>query len=217
MPARYPYTTAPGYVAQIIAALRGSFPAQLNPATLRKLGVAPSNESSTLAMLRYLGFIDSTGNRTARAAALMGLSDEQGFGGAFAALLEDCYRELFEIRGDNAWNLPLDELVTYFSQADGTSPKVARLQARTFQALAQAAGRYPLAPEPAAPRQIRLATGAAPEPAARSAGRAHPRRQPARGINLTLHLDLHLPPGADQATYDRIFRAIREQLLQNGE
>lgn len=218
MPANYPYITAPSYLTQLISALRLSFPAQLTADTLRKMGIAPKNESSTISTLRYLGLLDAAGSRTRAAETLFSLANDAAFADALADLVRKAYRELFEIRGPGAWRLPAEDLGTYFSQTDGTSPKVARLQVKTFQILAQAAG------------QLASAEGAAPRPATPPAratrsdkgaalklvnGESAPRRKASGGMNLTLHIELHLPDSADQQTYDRIFRAIREQLLKD--
>lgn len=36
---------------------------------------------------------------------------------------------------------------------------------------------------------------------------------PKRDFGLTVRVEVNLPPAADQETYDRIFRSIRENLL----
>ncbi|MCE5258107.1 MAG: DUF5343 domain-containing protein, partial [Chloroflexi bacterium] len=217
--ASHPYITAPSYLTQLIAALRDSFPPQLSAATLKKLGIAPNNESSTISTLKRLGLLDAAGMRTPRAEALFGIADDSAFAAAFADLVRDAYRDLFEIRGENAWSLASDELATYF-QAAGASPKVAGLQVKTFRILAEAAGR-PAFAETGAARQLTLPRGRPADkskaalPARSAAGEPSRRGSASRSANLTLHIDLHLPDNADQETYDRIFRSIREQLLRD--
>ncbi|MHB9032581.1 MAG: DUF5343 domain-containing protein [Anaerolineae bacterium] len=217
MSASYPYITAPSYLTQLIAALRSSFPAQLSADILRKMGIAPKNESSTISALRYLGLLDASGSRTRAAETLFSLGDDAAFSAALGELVRKAYRELFEIRGPGAWRLSAEDLATYFSQTDGTSPKVARLQVKTFQILAQAAGQLPAAESPAPRQAAAQARGWRSDKGAAIKvvnGDSPARRRASGGMNLTLHIDLHLPPGADQETYDRIFRAVREQLLK---
>jgi len=214
MPASYPYITAPSYLRQLIVTLRGSFPPQLSTATLKKLGIAPNNESSTISTLKRLGLLDSLGMRTPRAESVFSIPDDQAFAAAFGDVVRDAYRDLFEIRGENAWSLSSEELETFF-QATGTSPKVAGLQVKTFRILAEAAGH----PAPSAmlkPPRSRPAEkpGPAVQPRLNLNEPLVKRSSSRRGLNLTLHIDLHLPANASQETYDRIFRSIREQLLK---
>ena len=53
---------------------------------------------------------------------------------------EAAYSELFNLHGDATWELPLDDLISFFRASDQTSDIVGRRQASTFQALASLAG-----------------------------------------------------------------------------
>jgi hypothetical protein len=123
------------------------------------------------------------------------------------------------LHGDTAWELPFDSLISFFRNTDQTSDVVGRRQASTFQALAGLAG-HGEAPSPPKPKQAK-------EPKAKTTksnqGKAEAPVVPAaappagngtqRDVGLTVRIEVNLPPAADQETYDRIFRSIRENLL----
>jgi len=190
-----------------VQALRSNFPAQLSSETLKKLGIAPRNECATLSIIRNLGFIDDTGRRTAQAAALFQMTSESAFQAGLAAHLMSHYRDLFEIRGEHAWSLPTSDLATYFAQADGTSAKVSRLQARTFQVLAETAGRLsgdaprnntePYTPPPGEP---------APVPANEALTLT-------RTGGVHVHIHITLPADANPCAQQELLQNIRETLI----
>jgi hypothetical protein len=134
-------------------------------------------------------------------------------------MVKAAYTELFNLHGDTAWELPFGSLISFFRNTDQTSDVVGRRQASTFQALAGLAG-HGEAPSPPKPKQAK-------EPKAKTTksnqGKAEPPVVPAavppagngtqRDVGLTVRIEVNLPPAADQETYDRIFRSIRENLL----
>jgi len=91
---------------------------------------------------------------------------------------------------------------------------VGRLQAATFQLLASFAGHGSVS-APAAPKP-----STKPKPAKRKADKSTLGNNQSqfgngytRDIGLTVRIEVNLPPTGDQETYDRIFRSIRENLL----
>lgn len=128
---------------------------------------------------------------------------------------------MFALHGDGAWELDTDQLIGFFRGADQTSDVVGRRQASTFQALASFAGHGEVA-APAKPgkpkepkaKQVKPANGKAakvavqPDSGAGAGGNVQP-----RDVGLTVRIEVNLPAVADQETYDRIFRSIRENLL----
>jgi len=55
---KYPYVPSAGPLLRTVEHLRRSFPKEVTADTLRKLGVAPKNESYVINVLRFLGVID---------------------------------------------------------------------------------------------------------------------------------------------------------------
>ena len=60
----HPYIPSAGMIVQTFAQLRKMFPPRVDAETLRKLSLAPKNESMVINVLRLLGFIDDEGKNT---------------------------------------------------------------------------------------------------------------------------------------------------------
>ena len=60
---KHPYAS-PGAVTAAVAQFRRSLPAKVSADTLRKLSIAPNNESYVINTLRFIGAIDPEGNKT---------------------------------------------------------------------------------------------------------------------------------------------------------
>lgn len=221
MAEKHPYAS-PGSIAATIVQLRKSFPAKVTAETLKKLGIAPQNESYIINVLRFIGAIDADGNKTDTSTTAFSKHNDEDFHKAFEAMIKPAYSELFSLHNDGAWTLATDDLISFFRTSDQTSDVVGRRQASTFQALAALAGYG----EPAVPKasgKPREAKPKAAKPkAVKGAGNGAPVYERAPGGNgsnghqpmaLTVRVEVNLPAGGDQETYDRIFRSIRENLL----
>jgi hypothetical protein len=216
---KHPYAS-PGAITGAVNQFRKTFPATVNADTLRKLGIAPQNESYVINTLRYIGVIDGEGNRTQKATAAFNQHEDTEFQNDFGGMVKDSYKELFEIYGDSSWEQSFDKLIAFFRNADQTSDVVGRRQASTFQALAALAGHgeVPAPPKPKA-GSSKTKTEKTTRPAKQQhdvnlgAGAQSGSGTPQRDVGLTVRVEVNLPPAADQETYDRIFRSIRENLL----
>ena len=60
---KYPYVASAGPLVKAVSHLRKSFPKEVTADTLRKLGVAPKNESYVINVLRFLGVVDEEGKK----------------------------------------------------------------------------------------------------------------------------------------------------------
>jgi len=212
---KHPYSPGPGGISAAITQFRKSFPKTVNAETLKQLGIAPSNESYVINVLRYVVAIDAEGKRTEKAELVFSKHTDEDFQKAFEEMVKESYADLFALHRDSAWGLPTDKLIAFFRSTDKTTDLVGRLQATTFQLLAGFAG-HGSVPESAPPRTSRVKaakagkdTGTSRTPALpASGGEGAP-----RGVGLTVRIEVNLPPQGDQETYDRIFRSIRENLL----
>jgi hypothetical protein len=231
---KHPYMSGSGGVTQLVAQLRKAFPATVTADTLKKLGIAPQNETYVLNIVKFIGVLDSENKKTAAASPVFNKHDDTEFQQEFAKLVVDPYHELFDLHGEDAWTLSLDKLISFFRNHDGTSDIVGKRQASTFQTLARISGKLndgaatvvkspssnggakiakKLAPvkklvSPVAAPLAVPATGLAPVQPAVQANTGG-----AGGVGLTVRIEINLPPGGDQATYDAIFKSIRENLL----
>ena len=216
MTEKHPYISGTGALTKAFAQFRKSLPVTINGATLKKLGLAPNNESYLLNTLRFVGVIGEDGQRTEQAVKVFTTHDDAAFGQAFEPMVKAGYAALFELQGDHAWELNKQELVTFFRSTDASTALVGERQAGTFLALAAMAGHG----EAKQPR-------AASKPAASPNGKraTPPKRETpteqsipdgkltAERVGLTVRLEVNLPATNDQDVYDKIFRSIRVNLI----
>jgi Family of unknown function (DUF5343) len=218
MAGKYPYVASAGPVVKAISHLRKSFPKEVTADTLRKLGVAPKNESYVINVLRFLSVIDEEGKKVDENAKAFNHHQDGAFAEAFAKLVHNAYEELFELHGDAAWKLDRSTLTQFFRTTDRSSDVVGTRQAGTFLALAALCGHA----EVPAPR---VATAKKPNERANKLSNSKPQQKVEKNvridaentqrdsIGLTVRIEVNLPASGDQETYDRIFQSIRKNLL----
>lgn len=225
MATTHPYIGGSGAIIQAVNHLRRSFPSTVTADTLKKLGIAPKNESYLINILRFLGTIDEEGKRTEEAAKVFNVHEDAGFQKAFGAIVKNAYVDLFALHGEATWGLDADALITFFRQADQSSGIVGGRQASTFRTLAALAGHG----DAATPRpRTSSATGKGDAKPAKKFGKKVP--QPAKvelpvskavrdgefsnsRLGLTVRIEINLPTDATQDTYDKIFQSLRKNLI----
>jgi hypothetical protein len=213
---KHPYAS-PGAITGAVNQFRRTFPPTVNADTLRKLSIAPQNESYVINTLRYVGILDEEGSKTAKATAAFNQHDDAKFQTAFGDMVKDAYKELFDLHGEASWELSFDSLISFFRNADQTSDVVGRRQASTFQALAALAGHGEMpAPQKQKSKDPKAKNGKPVKAPKEPESQVKIRQSfdgSQRDVGLTVRIEVNLPPAADQETYDRIFRSIRENLL----
>lgn len=218
---KHPYMSGSAGLVQGVNHLRKSFPAQVTAETLKKLGIAPNNETYVINILRFIKVLDDEGKKTQKASAVFTKHNDEDFQKGLSEMVEGAYSDLFSLHGKDSWSLSTDKLISYFRGADHTSAIVGQRQAGTFQALAALCGYGEVPPQKASPpaRRVDAKTkpkkGAkAPKPAPADLNLAEEGdRRSSRDMGLTVRIEINLPVAADQETYDRIFKSIRENLL----
>jgi hypothetical protein len=165
------------------------------------------------------------GARTEKAQKTFTLHDGSSFAKAFSDVVKSAYADLFKLHGEDAWILDNAKLITYFRQTDQSSEVVGTRQANTFRALATYASQA-VAP-PAAPK---VKTKPTPDGKPKPRTTARPTGEPGKtqrdsprsrgegslteqNVGLTVRIEINLPATGDQDTYDKIFKSIRENLL----
>src|SRR5206468_121818 len=103
-----------GGLVQVVNHLRKSFPAEVSAETLKKLGIAPNNETYIINILRFLGVIDVDGKKTTKAASVFSKHDDGEFQKGFSELIESAYKDLFALHGKDTWTLAGDKLISFF-------------------------------------------------------------------------------------------------------
>lgn len=223
----YPYVPSGGIIQQAIDQFKKALPSKVDAATLKKLGVAPSNEGYVINTLKFLGLVDSDNSRTDDGVALFATHGD-AFAPALEAIVREKYNALFELRGDEAWRLDRDALISFFRQTDKTSATVGARQALTFVALASMSGKREAATRPAPTSSPKPRAAAKPKVAA-----TKPSESPSvvvkdtkgamgqdyhsSDVALTVRIEINLPANGSQATYDNIFKSIRQNLLKQDD
>jgi hypothetical protein len=223
--ATHPYISGPGNVAQMVTQLRKSFPGTITSETVKKLGLAPNNESYVINVLQFVGVIDSEGKKTPEASKAFSHHKDDDFSAHFGALVQKAYSSLFELHGNDAWNLDSDELITFFRQSDQTSATIGGRQAATFKVLAGLSGhgdvpepkskkstKAAAAPKAAKAKEVKKAKPPAQSDSIPSTG-MHPKHTDGNGFGLTVRVEINLPADGTKETYDNIFKSIKENLL----
>lgn len=228
---KHPYMSGTAGIMQVAAHFRKSFPAQVSAETLKKLAIAPNNESYVLNILRFLGVLEIDGSKTSTAASVFNQHEDTAFQEGFGKLVKNSYADLFSLHGDDAWTLPVNKLISFFRNSDHTSAIVGQRQASTFQALAVLSGKTDgtapktvaaKASQPKTPKKVpnspKPQSLVVPDKGTKSSPLAaaainNPGAGNGADVGLTVRIEINLPASGDQETYDRIFKSIRENLL----
>lgn len=217
---KHPYMSGGGALLKAIQHLRRSLPGTIDSSVLKKLGLAPKNESYLISILQFIGVISEDGAPTTEARAIFTQHDDSVFAKKFSEMVKKAYVDLFKLHGDKAWTLEQASLVTYFRQTDQTSTVVGTRQATTFQALAAISGysETPITRGSTTRKEKVVKTQPKPsikqredKSAASSSYGLTTIGQ--RDFGLTVRIEINLPASGDQETYDRIFKSIRENLI----
>ncbi len=221
MATSHPYISGAGNIAQIIKALRSNFPAKVTSDTVKKLGIAPKNESYVINALQFLGIINEEGNKTEKGKVLA-IHKEEDFGKGFEGLIRDAYKDLFELHGDKVWEMDGDALVHYFRQSDQTSDAIGQRQAKVFQTFAAIAGHGEVTSTPKASGKKKGSPAASikkigkskltpptDEPGKNDSNGAGGRRD----FSMTVRIEINLPTNGTLETYDNIFKSIKANLI----
>jgi hypothetical protein len=222
---KHPYISGSGALVQVLDYLRKSFPTTFTSETLKKLSLAPANESYILNILRFLRFIGEGDARTDLAQSIFTLHADPEFQKALSEAIQSAYSDLFSLHHEATWTLADDKLIGYFRQTDKTSEIVGTRQASTFRTLSTYSGHVPPAttnknaqtkaktPGHKAPKVAKSATlkntGSVP-PAVPPVLQTESR---SRDFGLTVRIEINLPATGDQDTYDKIFKSIKENFL----
>jgi len=214
---KHPYTLGSTGLIQVIQQLRKAFPPAVTAETLKKLGIAPNNESYVINTLKFLRVIDDDGNKIKEAASVFAQHDDTEFAAELGKLVSSAYSELFSLHGEASWTLEQSKLISFFRGSDQSSADVGKRQAITFQALARLSGHENniASPKPNAPKSVKPQI----KKVAPVVAEKHEQKldvdggKKYRDIGLTVRIEINLPAVADQETYDMIFKSIRENFI----
>ena len=217
---KHPYISGTGGIVKAVQQFRNSLPGKIDASVLKKLGIAPKNESYLINILKFLKVIDDQGAPTAEARSTFSQHDDAAFAKKLGEMMKSAYTDLFSLHGEKTWALDANALITYFRQSDQSSAVVGGRQASTFQTLAAFAGHGEVpSAKPATPQKVKATTTkgksktASITPAKSTPPEGTGTRSGQKDLGLTVRIEINLPAAGDQETYDRIFRSIKENLL----
>ncbi len=195
-------------------------PPVINAKTLRKLSLASNNESYLINILNFLRIVGDDDKPTKEASTIFNAHPDDKFREKFSSLVSKAYNDLFDTHGQSAWELNLDELISYFREADQSTATVGRLQARTFQILSDLCG-HANATQPISSVVLAKKKGSRAKAKAATHKSSIPKKQGKVGagnvsvndFGLTVRIEINLPVSDDKKTYDNIFKSIRENLI----
>lgn len=225
---KHPAVTTMTGLTQVLDQLKRTFPVTLNADVLKRLSLAPSNEGVVINSIRFLGLIDEENRRTELGHRVFTLHDEKEFQREFSKIIQNAYKDLFSYFGDATWDLEDARLITFFRQTDQSSELVGKRQARTFKTLASYAGKSDefvqsrsSGNRASTTSQTRKKTSPSlpidANPTFQANETANIQTHSDRNVGLTVRIEINLPVAEDQETYDKIFRSIRENLLNDPE
>ena len=216
----HPYISGFANIAAIIDQLRKSFPQTVDSSTIKKLGIAPKNESYVINCLQFLSIIDEDGKKTEEAGRVFSLHKDNDFQAAFSKMVEKAYHELHELHGDEMWSLSKPDLVTFFRSSDQTSDAIGNRQAGVFQVLANKSGKLEVEQKNVIPKKIKQPTTKKKEKPTNKTGRdATAEETPAtspKEFGFSIKVEINLPSDASAETYDNIFKSLRKNILDAG-
>ncbi len=220
----YPYVPSAGILIQPFTQFRKSFPKKVDAETLKRLGIAPSNEGYVIQNLKFLNLINKEGEQTNIGVDLFTTHGDAEFSAKLEPVLRQAYGDLFELRGPDAWTLDRGALITFFRGTDKTSEIVGGRQANAFSTLATLAGKRQAAPtrvgntvserKPSKPKPPQSKKGPIKAEIEVPNLNAKTDRK-AGGYGLTVRIEVNLPANGSPETYDAIFKSIRENLLND--
>jgi Family of unknown function (DUF5343) len=224
---KHPYVASGGPLLKTIDQLRRSFPREVTAETLKKLGVAPKNESYVINVLRFnvlrfLGIIDEEGKKVDVKATAFVQHKDEAFATEFEKLVREAYKELFDLHGDQAWQLDKANLTQFFRTSDHSTEVVGTRQAGTFIHLASLAGHTEVPPPregqvqkkgPANRKERQLRSKPAAARATKSEKTDRDGATVVPRLGLTVRIEVNLPAEGDQQTYDMIFQSIQRNLI----
>jgi uncharacterized protein DUF5343 len=220
----HPYISGPRNIAYMIKHLRKNFPTTVNSDTVKKLGLAPQNESYVINALQFVGVIDDDSKKTAEAAKAFSSHKDGEFASLFEKMVKKAYHALFELHSDQSWSLPKDELITFFRHSDQTSDAIGGRQASTFQVFAALSGHGEVAEKREKSGTSNTTTrgnstikGKYSKPSNQSTKTILEAEltpgDPVVDFGLSVKIEINLPSDASAETYDNIFKSIRKNLI----
>lgn len=203
------YTTVPGKMSGLFGKIREiGVPQKASADWLREIGYRSSNDRGMLTVLKFIGFIESTGAPTALWRNYRGADYRKGL----AAGIREGYQDLFNTYPD-AHQQSDEVLAHFFSARTDAGKQVVDKTVATFKALTEGA-------DFDSPTEL-LSTSKAGPSVADLRGPSADHEVVAKssvsnlsnGLVININIQLTLPESTNGEVYRQFFTAMRESLL----
>lgn len=208
--ADFPYSPHAANVKKFLDHVqKAGVPEKVTIKYLEKVGFKSSNDRYILGILKFLGFVDSTGAPTK---TWVDYRNRGTAGTTLAAAMRQGYADLFRTYPD-AHRKDSEALRNYFSAHTKVAESTLGLIVTTFKALAAIAD-FEAAAAPSGDETREEAT-VAPRRRAASVPRSEFDASPARlsGPTININIQLQLPATDDGSIYDKLFAALKKHLF----
>jgi len=200
MSATHPYISGPGNIAQIVNHLRKNFPSTVTSDTVKRLSIAPNNESYVINALQFIGVLDEEGNKTEEAAKVFSIHKDEEFYSEFSKLVKSSYEA-----DQTSATIGARQAGTYlvFKALSGHGELPSLRKAGTKKAVLPSKGQGKTASIKTKQRVTKVKVPSAAASEAKSKGE----------VAITVRVEINLPGDGTKETYDNIFKSIRENLM----
>lgn len=198
--ADYPYIQSLGNLKKFLATIQtAGVPDKVTTKYLESLGFKSKNDRPILSVLKFVGFIDSSGTP---GELWKGYRSKNQAKGLLGGALHSAYAGLFKTYPD-AYRKDSEAIRNYFSTQSNVGEAALSLMVKTFQTLCELAEfeveapTVPVAGEAVADvltKVVQLPKGAT-------------------ALTVNLNIQLQLPATDDASVYDKFFQAMKDHLL----
>ncbi len=195
------YTTVPGKIKQLFQKIREvGIPPKATVQWLKTIGFKSSNDASLLGVLKFVGFIDSSGVPSSKWAQFRGANHKT----VLAEAIREGYADLFAVYPD-ANQRNQSDIDHVFSTSSSGGKQVIAKTVSTFKALAEQAEFPPVNEQ----TDLRMPSGPLHTPAVQP-----PTVTGRSSFGPTLHIDvqIHISPEASTDQIDQIFASMSKHL-----
>jgi len=201
--AKYPYTVKVSSLRKFLSEIPTmGIPDKINQNTLPTMGYKSSNDRYLPPILKFINFIDSSGTPTQN---YKDFRNKQIARSIMAKTLKSAYNDLFKLY-PNAYKKDDTSLRDFFSGTTEAGEDVLKLTVATFKTLCSFADFEAVSTE----GEHKGEEGEVKEKTAEQ-GKILPSIP--SGVTINLNIQLALPATDDATVYDKIFKALKENLL----
>lgn len=196
---KYPYIPSQRPLKKFLNAIQKlGTPDQIMVKTMPQLGFKTSNARYIPSVLKFIGFIDPSGVPTDDYKNFKNIGISKS---VMANALRTAYADLFKLHPD-APKKDFQPLRDFFSGTTDAGEDVLKMTVQTFKTLCEFAD-FEAAPPKIEEKRKRKEERTIEE---------KPQQIPA-GLTINLNIQLTLPATEDATVYDKIFKALKENLL----